>query len=593
MRARNVLALASLLAIGAAMATWTWRTWPDVLIDFGREAYVAWRLAEGDVLHRDVVYVSGPFSPYWNALWFRTFGSGLDTLFAANALVLAALVVVWFHLLRRIADRIGAWVACAVFLALFGFGQYVGIGNYNYMAPYSHELPHGMLLAGLGFVFWDRVARGGGLPWVLAAGLALGLVALTKIEVFAAAALANGVFLVGILRRDRASPGWARCLAFGAGLLAPAVVAVAALALPLGLEGSLRAVGVGGLRLFGDDLATLPFYQRGLGIDDLAANVGRALLWTLEIVFVFLPALAASLYLGAPRFRRAWVPWVAGALMAGAIAPFDVAWLQAGRALPVLALAGFAWGLWRVVRTKPDEKATTALLQAALFAFATLLLAKIFFNARIYQYGFALALPATLLLVTALVSWIPRAIEKSGGSGALFRGAALGVVGLAVFAHLQIVAPYVADKTSRLGGVDDAIRVHPGVARVLGAALEEVQARTRPGDPLAVMPEGVMLNFMARRPLPTPHFSFNPFEVLVYGEDTMVEAFASSPPAAVLLVHHDTSEHGARFLGRNYGISLLGWIRENYRTVRQIGGPPLQPGTRFGVQVLEAKRGVR
>ena len=46
------------------MAAWTWRTWPDILIDFGREAYVAWRLTEGDVLPRDVVYVSGPLSPY-------------------------------------------------------------------------------------------------------------------------------------------------------------------------------------------------------------------------------------------------------------------------------------------------------------------------------------------------------------------------------------------------------------------------------------------------------------------------------------------------------------------------------------------------
>ena len=575
------------------MATWTWRTWPDVLIDFGREAYVAWRLAEGDVLHRDVVYVSGPFSPYWNALWFRTFGSGLDTLFAANALVLAALVLVWFHLLRRSADSTGAWVACAVFLSLFGFGQYVGIGNYNYIAPYSHELPHGLLLSGLGFVFWDRVSRGGGLPWAMAAGLALGLVALTKIEVFAAAAVANAVFLFGTLRRDRAEHAWVRSFAFAVGLVAPALLAVIALATPLGLEGSLRAVGVGGLRLFGDDLATLPFYQRGLGVDDLAVNIGLALLWTVEIVFVFLPALAAALCLGAPRFRRAWVPWLGGALMAAAIAPFDIAWLQAARALPVFTMAGFAWALWRVVRGNPNEKPATAVLQATLFAFATLMLAKIFFNARIYQYGFAHALPAALLLVTALVSWIPEEIEKRGGSGVVFRGAALGVVGLAVIAHLQIVAPHIAQKTSRLGGVDDAIRVHPGVARVLGAALEEVQARTRPGDPLAVMPEGVMLNFMARRPLPTPHFSFNPFEVLVYGEDAMVEAFASSPPAAVLLVHHDTSEHGARFLGRNYGIALLTWIRENYHTVRQIGGPPLEPGTRFGVQVLEAKRGVR
>jgi hypothetical protein len=587
--AGNALALASLLLIGIAMAAWTWRTWPDILIDFGREAYVAWRLAEGEVLHKDVVYVSGPLSPYWNALCFRLLGIGLDTLFIANAAALGALTVIWFGLLRRSADRLGAWVACAVFLTLFAFSQYVGIGNYNYMAPYSHELPHGLLLASLGFLCWDRVARGAGLPWAGAAGLALGLVALTKIEVFAAAALANGIPLFALARRDGAGPTRARCLLFAIGLVLPSVVTTLALSGSLGLEGSLRAVSVGWLRLFGDDLVSLPFYQRGLGSDNLGANLGLAFLWAAKIVLLFVPAFAAATLLHREPFRRPWIAFVSGGLMAAAIAPFEIAWLQAARALPLFAVAGLVYALRRVARARHDTERTTALLQAMLFAFATVMLAKIFFHARIYQYGFALALPAALLLVTTLVSWIPTRLEQRGGSGAVFRGAALAVVLMAILGHLQITARYVEEKSSRFGGVDDAIRVAPGLARVLGSTLEEVQSRTGADEPLAVLPEGVMLNFLARRPLPTPYFSFNPFEVLIYGEDNMIQAFEASPPAAVVLIHHDTSEHGARFLGRNYAIELLAWIREHYRIVRQIGDPPLEPGTRFGVQILESR----
>ena len=51
------------VAVGAAMLAWTWGTWPDVLVDFGGELYVPWRLAEGDVLYRDVAYFTGPLSP--------------------------------------------------------------------------------------------------------------------------------------------------------------------------------------------------------------------------------------------------------------------------------------------------------------------------------------------------------------------------------------------------------------------------------------------------------------------------------------------------------------------------------------------------
>ena len=51
-------ALVALAAV--AMAAWTWRAWPDPLIDFGQQLYVSWRLAEGDALYRDVAYLYGP-----------------------------------------------------------------------------------------------------------------------------------------------------------------------------------------------------------------------------------------------------------------------------------------------------------------------------------------------------------------------------------------------------------------------------------------------------------------------------------------------------------------------------------------------------
>ena len=47
MRALGPIAV---LIAGCGMLAWTWGAWPDPLVDFGREAYVAWRLAEGDAL---------------------------------------------------------------------------------------------------------------------------------------------------------------------------------------------------------------------------------------------------------------------------------------------------------------------------------------------------------------------------------------------------------------------------------------------------------------------------------------------------------------------------------------------------------------
>ena len=43
------------VVLAAVVGTiWSWGTWPDPTIDFGRELYVPWRLTHGDVLYRSI-----------------------------------------------------------------------------------------------------------------------------------------------------------------------------------------------------------------------------------------------------------------------------------------------------------------------------------------------------------------------------------------------------------------------------------------------------------------------------------------------------------------------------------------------------------
>ena len=89
---------------GYFLAT-SWRKWPDPLVDFGRELYLPWRLANGAVLYRDVDDFYGPLSQYLNAGLFRWFGPGLMVLVTANLLVFAAIVVAIYFLFRRAWGR--------------------------------------------------------------------------------------------------------------------------------------------------------------------------------------------------------------------------------------------------------------------------------------------------------------------------------------------------------------------------------------------------------------------------------------------------------------------------------------------------------
>ena len=135
------------LATLVALAVWSWGKWPDVQIDFGRELYVAWRLAEGEVLYRDLAYFNGPLSPYFNALLFAVFGSRFWVLSWANLGLLALTGWLLYRLLRHGTDRVGATAAVMALFGVFAFGHVMSVGNYNWISPYSHELTHGVILS--------------------------------------------------------------------------------------------------------------------------------------------------------------------------------------------------------------------------------------------------------------------------------------------------------------------------------------------------------------------------------------------------------------------------------------------------------------
>ena len=89
----------------AALVVWTWGKWPEAFIDFGRELYVPWRLAEGQRLYHDVAYFNGPLSPWLNAALFRIFGVSLRTLVLTNLAITALIAVVIWRLPVAEGDR--------------------------------------------------------------------------------------------------------------------------------------------------------------------------------------------------------------------------------------------------------------------------------------------------------------------------------------------------------------------------------------------------------------------------------------------------------------------------------------------------------
>lgn len=581
------IGLALLAAAFVALATWTWGGWPDPLVDFGRELYVPWRLSAGEVLHRDLAWFSGPLSQHVNALLFRVAGVSLHTLAVANLLVLAAVTLLWWRLLRPFAGTLAATAAGVVLLAVFGFAQLVGIGNYNFVTPYSHEVTHGMLLATGALACMARFdERGGNWPLV-GTGVLLGLCVLTKVEVALAALAAFALWLPLALRAAHADArgrarGW---IWTGAALLLPLAWWVVRGTLELGGAGGLRSAFAGWLQVLGGGAGDLAFYKSGMGLDAPLARLGELATW----------GAVWSLALAAPgvvawRMRAGGeaVPAVcAGAALAlGALVAWRFGDLRGSaptRPLPLAALA-IGVGAWVVARRADDARGARRLLALATFAFV--LLGKMILNARVQHYGFALALPATLLTIAVALGALPAWLEARERAGWVLRTAALVLVAGWTAAQLVTTRGFLARKVVTVGRGDDAFQSDIR-GRYVNEALETYRSLAKHGDTLAVFPEGVMLNYLAEAVNPTPYVNFMPPELLFFGEQRILQAFQATPPDWVLLVHKDTSEYGFPLFGPDYGTALASWIQRDYVPVRQFAQPPLTRGTVFGIQLLK------
>src|SRR5262245_21941968 len=206
-RRRTIVCGGVLAGAFVLFATLSWRAWPDILVDFGEELYIPWRLTQGEVLYRDLAFVGGPLSLYLHALLFRLFGVSLTTLIGANLFVLAAISAMLWWIFRRSGSHWSGTIETLFFLAVFAFGQYGIIANYNYVCPYRHEMTHGLALGLASLICLIRYRETQRPRWLLAGGFFLGLVMLTKLEMALATGLATVAALLFIVRAAREPRG--------------------------------------------------------------------------------------------------------------------------------------------------------------------------------------------------------------------------------------------------------------------------------------------------------------------------------------------------------------------------------------------------
>lgn len=592
----EVLGLSGVGGLTAYFLSISWLKWPDPLIDYGRELYLPWRLANGAVLYRDAEDSYGPLSQYLDAALFRVFGPGLHVLVAADLLVFLAILASVYVLIRRAWGYPAALAAAAVFVAVFGFSQF-SIGNYNYATPYSHEATHG-LLACLALLFvasrWVRDATVSG---SFLAGALLGLTAVLKLEfVLAAGALTASMVAVRALRGRPVA--WPLAGAWAAGVLAPTGLFWGYFSLHVPAGEALSYACRVWTNVFGSRGQFTAGLERSfIGFDRPWLHLAQHLEWTAGALALVAAVAGWGLVAGRirPRAGKA-LAWAALLGACGGLAWGGVDWFEIGRCLLGLTLVYACVcgaGVARAARDRSDAEQEARRLFFAVLAAA--LMARMVLYGRVYHYGFYQAALAALLVVAVLVGELPKRLRLDRHARVLLAAAYLLLVGIGVRSITAHSRALLALKTLQVGkGVDSFYAFQPEFEPTgeFVKVVSERLAGSPPGSTLLVLPEGVMVNYLARLPSPVRPFYF--FSATTSGgqEDEIVRALDSHPPDIVAFISRDLREYGVMRYGesRGEGQQILEWVGAHYRLDSAIGDEDFLDSRLRGAAIMSRKR---
>jgi hypothetical protein len=569
----------------------TWGTWCDPLADFGQRLYFAWRVSAGDVLYRDLAYYNGPLSTYGNGLVFRLFGTGLNVLIGFNLFLLCLLLATIYWLFQRIGSRSGAVIACLMFLWLFAFARFTGVGNYNYVCPYSHAVIHGLILSLWGIAALWMLGRFGAAA-AATSGFFFGLSVLTKAEMSLAGLGAATVAWVSLLLVEPSLRKRAATLlaTFVAALAVPPLAAVAGLAIWIPWkEATAGALGTW-VVMFRPDMRALKFFQDVLGTTDLAGNVERLSVATachLIVLTAIVLFVAKSRRL--PPAARLAIAVGGSGLMCALIWMRPLRWLEATCALPVLMILLATEIILEYRPTESTPRKRLMLLERlSLTVFAALLLAKMSLDARIWHYGFVLGMPAFLLLVAALWDFLPQALFRDRRDGWVYRAAIVPFLVSWPAVAWYVQQSHLTEHRFQIGSGGDTFYDSTPQGEAVQGALRWIHESISPEEGILAIPRGAMLNYLMRCRCPVPFTSYMPPEATFFGQDRIFAAVQQASPQWLIIAPTDFSEFGVSF-GDDYFGPLARWIESNYEVACQVS----DGGNRYHILICTKRRATK
>jgi hypothetical protein len=339
-----------------------------------------------------------------------------------------------------------------------------------------------------------------------------------------------------------------------------------------------------------------PFYQKMAGTDDLAKRIFE--ITTYGIVFFFICGvllfsnhlsrrIPGKLTLISVLFSCSIV------LLIFKFMEF-IPWLEVLRPLPLILLIILIYQFSLIYNSQSSDQKLKGVLNVTITLFSLILLLKIFFNSRVYHYGFALAMPGTLVVAKHILFDLPNLGSRFSETSRLLKYSILVLLFAFIFVHVKISSHHYVQKIFPIGQEADTLYAfgpekHPRDL-IFKLALDHIDLNFRPGDNFSVLPMGGMLNYLSKRKSPIKYTIMGPVTLERINEVDVLRALKSTPPDYLVIIATDFSEFGYSKFGIGFGRKIYRWVQENYQRYKLFGNDPID-GKGFGILFYKHNQG--
>lgn len=535
----------------------SWRRWGSLYVDVGRELELPRQLLDGARLYDDVRAYYGPIAYWINEGLYGLLGVHADVLAGAGLVTAAGYALCAWWLVRSLAGDAAAALAAGAVAELCLFAHLFVNPSFNFVLPYAFPATYGalaLLATTLGLVRHAQTGRAAPFGWAAAA---LAFVALTKLELLAAALAAHAAFAVagGIRRLGRL-----HLIGWGLALLVP-VATYAILYAQVGEALWTDSLGAN----FATENAAV-FFRRMSGLQDWEGALPA--LGTSALALLATGALAAG---AAWLARRPGLPVPGGwAVAAVALAAAAAGWArldftEALRALPaalLLALAATAWRAWRAPSQRAALVPDLVLLTAGLAS-----LGRLGLSAGPHHYGFYL-LPLGLLAFGVFgLDRLPAALSPPGPGRLAAAAAAAGLLLGVSWPAAEASRENYRRHTATLDTARGRFLIMPDESLTLVPLLAELP----PGTRVITVPSGAGWVFAAGQPWGDGTHSYMPFDLVGgYDDARTVARWTRRPPEVIVWLHDhlaDAAEFGAGPIGTDHGQGIARFVDRHYEVL--------------------------